>query len=163
MTGDHRSAAGRDDLALRGFGGVRDIDQHAEPVHLGDQTPSFFVDAGPLRAAAHGGIRVGRGHLARKLDHAHAQAVPQPQNIDIAFLIEPGFDAEHHGELAAGHNAPDVGGSERQLHLIAMRFDGPVEGLNQTAGVLHGRVVGVVAVGRDIFDDEIDAAARARA
>ena len=39
-----------------------------------------------------------------------------------------------------------------------MRVDRPVESFNQTAGLLHGRVVGVVSVRRDVFDDEIDAA-----
>ena len=76
----------------------------------------------------------------------------------IFFLIEPGFDAEHDGELAAGHNAPDVSGREREFHLVAMRFNGPVKGFDQTAGLLHRRVVGVVSVRRDVFDHEVDAA-----
>ena len=158
VTGDDGSAAGGDDLALGGLSGMRNIDQHAEPVHLRDQAAAFLVDAGPFDSAAHAGVRVGVGHLARKLDHAHAEAIPEPQDVDIAFLIEPGFDAEHDGELAAGHDAPHVGGSERELHLVAMRFQRPVERLDQTSGLFHRGVIGVVPVGRDVFDDEVDAA-----
>ena len=39
-----------------------------------------------------------------------------------------------------------------------MRFERAVKRLNQAARVFHRGVVGVVAVGRDVFDDEVDAA-----
>ena len=47
---------------------------------------------------------------------------------------------------------------ERELHLVAMRFERPVERLDQTSGLFHRGVIGVVPVGRDVFDDEVDAA-----
>src|SRR5512146_2644584 len=41
---------------------------------------------------------------------------------------------------------------------MAMRFERPMKGLNQPAGVLHRGVIGVVTVWRDVFNDEVDAA-----
>ncbi len=34
--------------------------------------------------------------MARELNAADAQPVPQTQNIDVAILIEPRFDAEQY-------------------------------------------------------------------
>ena len=47
------------------------------------------------------------------------------QDVDVAFLIEPGLDTEHHGHLPARHDAPDIGGGECELHFAAMRFERP--------------------------------------
>ena len=54
MRGDDRTLAGVDDLCHGGVSGVRNVDDHAEPVHLAYDLAAVRCEAVPLRGGAAG-------------------------------------------------------------------------------------------------------------
>jgi hypothetical protein len=106
MAPHHWSLAGLDDLRLRRYRGMRDIDQDAEAVHLSNERATPVVDATPVhsRAARNKGSRVTKSvepGLCRKLHRPEAETVQRPQHIGITFVIEPGFHPQRDGHPPA--------------------------------------------------------------
>ncbi len=129
MAGDHGCAAGLDQLRLNRFGAVGDVDEDAEIIHLRDQLAAVVVDAAEvvrLLAALNGreravAERVEAG-LRRKLNAPQAEPVESIEHIRIALMVEAGLAADEHRHAPAADDAPGIRRTERNRHLVGMRF-----------------------------------------
>ena len=118
-----------DHLHLRLLGAVGDIDQDAEPVHLGDQGAALVVDAvemvGVLAALLRCDLRIGEGveaGLGGELDRAQAEPVEGVEYVDVALVVPARFAADEHRHAArADHLARLLGGGDdRHLVLVLL-------------------------------------------
>src|SRR5262245_13774284 len=103
MARDDGRTARLAELFMRRFGSVCDVDEDAEPVHLGDERAATIVKAtvvvGPLSALERGDRRIGKGieaALARELDGAQAQPIERAQHIEIALMVPSRFTPQEH-------------------------------------------------------------------
>ena len=117
--GHDRVRARLDGLRDGLIGGVRNVDHHAQAVHLPDHRAAAVVQAVPLRRGA-AGVGVVVGPVVRgQLRGAQAQAVQVAQHAQVAVQIEAAFEIQHRRDLAGPVDALDVGGVERQLDRVA--------------------------------------------
>ena len=110
-------------LRQRLVGRVRDVDDHAEPVHLADDGPAVFGEAVPAgRRAAGVGVLVApvvRGEL----HDPEPQPVERPQHVEVAVEIEAALEIEHRGHLPGPVDPLDVGGIARELDDLAVLLE----------------------------------------
>ena len=119
MAGHDRRPTGLNDLALRGFRRVCDVDDDTEPIHLGDEVPAAIVDAAPPGRASAGGVAIGGGHLSRETESAVRRGDTIAAGRPRRFLVEPGLDAQNDRKPATCDDASHVWCGERQFHLVS--------------------------------------------
>ena len=160
MRGEDRRARG-DDGAVEGFvGDVRDVDHHAEAIHLVDDVFAEVgeailgvLDVGIVDVAGGVGpvvgVGPGEGHVA------DAEAVVVAQEAERIFDGVAAFDAHERGELVFAMGALDVFGGIRHHHLVGM-FGGLLQdGVDEVEGAAG--VVAFVEFGLDPDGEEFRA------
>ena len=142
MTGDFGDG---DRVIERLVGDVRDIDQHAEAVHLEDDLLAavreavVVLDLGIVdvtgRVGPFVGVRPAQGHVA------HAEAVEIAQHANVVFDGVSAFDPQERGQFVLAVGALDVGDTERHHHAVGMAGRLLVDGIDEIE-----RVAGEVAL-----------------
>ena len=121
--GDDRMGAHLQRLRQRLVGRVRDVDDHAEPVHLADDGPAVFGEAVPAsRRAAGVGVLV-PPVVSGELHDPEPQPVERPQHVEVAVEIEAALEIEDRGHFPGPVDPLDVGGIERELHDLAVLLE----------------------------------------
>ena len=158
----HRRAARLDQLQVHRLGPVRDVDEHAQAVHLLHKRPAAVVDAlvvlGLLPALHRRERAVGEGveaGLRGELHRAQAQAIERRKHVQVALMVEPRLHAEEHRHPPARDDAPRVRHAERHAHLVRVLLRVLVERLDQPQRLLGRVVIVPVAVGADVVDDAV--------
>ena len=99
---------------------MRDVDHHAEAVHLAHHLLAELGEAVVLGLVG-GGVRpvvvaeMGQRH------GANAQAIIHAQHAQVVVNLVSAFQSEDCGDLASADDALDIGGAGGKLDLIGMR------------------------------------------
>jgi hypothetical protein len=145
MVGGHDRVGGDlEGLLDRLVGGVRDVDDHAQSVHLPDDGSAAVVQSTPSPRRAAGIGEPVRPVVGGELQRAEAQPMELSQDAEVAIEVEAAFEVEDGGELPGGVDASDVGGGQRQLDRVLVPLELLVRRREQAqhlAGLVAGRVV----------------------
>ena len=124
VRGDQRRFADGDGIVERLVGDVRDVDQHAQAVHLEDDLLAavgeavVVLDFGIVdvarRVGPFVGVRPAQGHVA------HAEAVEIAEQANVVFDGVAAFNAEQCGKFVFAVGALDVGDAESHHHAVGM-------------------------------------------
>src|SRR5207247_2362697 len=75
----------------------------------------------------------------------------------ITLRVEPALQGQNHSHFAAACNPPHVGRRQGQLHLVTVRIQHAIEGLNQTASLFDRVVIpGVSVINIEVLNDYIE-------
>ena len=151
---DHRRFADLKRVAHRLGRNVAEVDEHAEPVHLVNDRPAEGVDPVPL------GV-VGRavGELVvlemRERHVARAEIVELSQRCEASSDLVAALDPDQRSDLARLVDANDIIGGERELEVVGIGFDDPLDGVDLLERVADRVVAGDVR--RDVDRPELRA------
>ncbi len=133
-------AAGHQRLVEGAIGDVRNVDHHAQPVHLahhlapeiGDAVMmlDLFVVEITAGVAQFVGVRPSERHVA------HAEAVIIAQNAHVALDRVPALDAQQRGQLVLAMRGQNVLGAEGHHHLVGVQPRLLVHGVNHVERAL---------------------------
>jgi len=140
------AGVGRDDGGVRGLedvpegfiGDVRDVDHHAETVHLADDGTAeeceavVVLDGGIAEVAGAVGPLVGVGPGERHV--TDAEAVVEAEEAEVGFDGMAAFDADEGGEDVVGVGLDDVRGGEAKAHGIRVFADLLVDAVDELEG-----------------------------
>ncbi len=140
MRGDHRGFRGGDGVPEGLVGDVRNVDHHAEAVHL---EHDLLTEIGKAVVVLHfrvvdvaRGIGPLVGVRPRKCHVTHAEAIVITQHVHIVLDRVPTFNAHERGELVLAVSALDVGDRESHHHAIGMVRRLLINRINQIESVL---------------------------
>ena len=144
VRGNHRGLRNRDYVPERLIGDMRDVDHHAQSVHLANHplakgrepvVPGRQVAARPRRVGPGGVERVGERHVP------HSQAVEAPQCGEIVLDDVAALDTHHTGELALGHGGPDLRDAARHRDIFGIAIRHLVDGVDALERLANRRPV----------------------
>ena len=142
--GDERGGADIERGGNRLVGSMRDVNHHAQAVHLADDREAAFVQAVPLRHGAAGIGVVAGPVVGGELHGAHAQAVHLANHGWVAIQIEAAFDIEHGRDFSSRMNALDLRGVAGDFDAAAIAldlFDGGIQHAQRLSGLQAGGIV----------------------
>ena len=149
VRGDDGRARGGDDVPEGLVGDVRDIDHHAEAVHLlndlfAEGCESVVVGDGGVVDVAGGvgpvvGVGPGEGHVA------DAETVVVAQEAEVVLDGVAALDAHQDGELSALVCGEDLVGGEAELQLVGGFADLLKCAVDEREGAVRGLFRGVLA------------------
>ena len=121
VCGNNRVAAQFDGLFHGFIRGVRNVDEHAQPVHFFDNRTATFVQAMPfgLRTAGVGEL-IGPV-VGRKLRRSQTEFIELAQHVEIPVEIEPSFEIENGSDLSSLVDAFDIVSIEGKLNRGVVR------------------------------------------
>ena len=107
----------REGVGERGVAHVREVDEHAEPVHLADELAARLVQPAPARGVGRGvgpGVRV----RVRERDVADAPPGDRAQDVGVGLERVAALEPEEHGDAALAGEPADVGGRPGDLGAV---------------------------------------------
>jgi small ligand-binding sensory domain FIST len=122
MREDHRGRGDVQGVAHRGRRGVRQVDQHADPLHLADHVAAEVGQPAGRRLV---GGRVGPAdvRVVGERHIPHAQRVQHPQRAERARDRVAALGAEQRGDPAGREDPLHVGGGQRELQRPGIAGD----------------------------------------
>ena len=156
---DDGSFGGGDCVPERLVGDVRDVDHHAQAVHLEHNLLAeigeavVVLDLGVVDVAGgvgpFVGVRPGERHVA------HAEPVVIAQQVHVVLDRVAAFDAHERGEFVLAMGALDVGHGEGHHHAVGMMRRLLVDGIDEIERVAGE--VALVSIGVDPDGKELRA------
>jgi hypothetical protein len=134
---------------------VRQIDQHAQPVHLGDHPFAEFGHA-LVPGFVGGGVGPVQGFGVRQRQVADAELIVGPQHAERIVDGVPALDADQRGDLAAFANIQDVLDAISHLEIVRIGPDEAVDHVDLLQCLLDGGA-GLARTHRDVGGPELRA------